>query len=285
MSSLRRSSLPDTHPDYSRLCLVAEFLEQPNSFGESLPTEYPFLVDDTITQSIDATRTGRTHFEQLYPEERKNLGSLIEVRIRDLLGVPRSKRDLQILDHEVDVKNTIGNTWMIPRETYDIPSGAEPGILLLCQYGPESRTCNLGLIVARREYLSVGANRDGKVSVSAAGRNHIWWLVYEAQLPPDIWASIDVSLYRRLRQAKGGTKRAAEFFESHLGIPVERSIVQSLLFDQRDYMKRLRSNGGARDILSKRGISLRREQTLFAAEGATHRYYDFWIAEKVELLT
>lgn len=280
MSSISRSVLPNDHRDYSRLLPIASFLEQPNHFGERLTHEYPFLVDDTICQSIDATRTGRTRFEQLYTEEKKNLGSLIEVRIRDLLGVDRSTRDLRILNEDVDVKNTIGASWMIPRETYQIDDAKDPGILLLCQYSPTERKCNLGLLVAHIDYLTRGQNRDQKVSVSAAGMKNIWWLVFDVELPPDKWKDIDIAKYRKLRQSQGGSRRAAEFFSAHMNIPIERGIIQSLLFDQRDYMKRLRRNGGARDLLGAQGITIRSERREFASVDGGVRYYDYWVAEQ-----
>jgi hypothetical protein len=65
-----------------------------------------------------------------------------------------------------------------------------------------------------------------------------------------------MAAFRELRKLRGGTKRAAAFFTSHLRKPIHRSVIQALLFDQEDYMKRLRGNGGARDILRKQGIAL-----------------------------
>ena len=56
------------------------------------------------------------------------------------------------------------------------------------------------------------------------------------------------------RSIKGGKKRAAQFFRENIGRKVHRTIVESLLFDQRDFMKRVRGNGGARDDLRKEGI-------------------------------
>ena len=60
--------------------------------------------------------------------------------------------------------------------------------------------------------------------------------------------------FRELRLIKGGKKRAAQFFRENLNKKVHRSIVESLLHDQRDYMKRVRGNGGARDDLKKEKI-------------------------------
>ncbi len=44
-------------------------------------------------------------------------------------------------------------------------------------------------------------------------------------------------------------------FKNYQGYPVSRTIVQALA-QQKDYMKRLRKNGGARDLLYREGIAL-----------------------------
>jgi hypothetical protein len=51
------------------------------------------------------------------------------------------------------------------------------------------------------------------------------------------------------------TEKLAHFFEKNQAIPVSRTTVQQMV-PQLDYMKRLRRNGGARDILDQKGIAL-----------------------------
>jgi hypothetical protein len=74
--------------------------------------------------------------------------------------------------------------------------------------------------------------------------------------------------FRALRKIKGGAERAARFFEGNVNRPTHRSVIQALLYDQDDYMKRLRGNGGARDKL--KGLVLlsgtRREDVKLARE-------------------
>ena len=82
-------------------------------------------------------------------------------------------------------------------------------------------------------------------------------------LPESRWSGIDMKRFRELRKIKGGTVRAAAFFRENIGKIIHRSIVQGLLFDQDDYMKRIRKNGGARDILSAENIAI--------LSGAYHR--------------
>jgi hypothetical protein len=53
----------------------------------------------------------------------------------------------------------------------------------------------------------------------------------------------------------GASARLAALFEKRLGAAVSRWEVQKVA-NQLDYMKRLRRNGGARDILDQKGIAL-----------------------------
>jgi hypothetical protein len=118
-----------------------------------------------------------------------------------------------------------------------------------------SNKCWLGLIKARSAYLNA-ANQDKKRSVSAPAFAHILWIINGADYPANFWCGLDMLRFRELRKVSGGTKRAVLFFKENLGKPMHRSVLQALLFDQKDYMKRLRSNGGARDVLSAEGLEL-----------------------------
>jgi hypothetical protein len=55
--------------------------------------------------------------------------------------------------------------------------------------------------------------------------------------------------------AGGGTMRLAALFEAVQRKPISRVIVQALA-QQHDYMKRIRRNGGARDVLAPKGIAI-----------------------------
>ena len=57
-----------------------------------------------------------------------------------------------------------------------------------------------------------------------------------------------------------GTKRLAALFEHCLGLPVSRVQVAAIAA-QDDFMKRLRKNGGAHDILGPKGIAILYSET------------------------
>lgn len=73
----------------------------------------------------------------------------------------------------------------------------------------------------------------------------------------------------QIMTSKGGTNRIAALFEKIQGKPISRQQV-SALAQQYDYMKRIRRNGGARDILAQKGIALlwgQRDRTLIDQHG------------------
>jgi hypothetical protein len=245
------SLLNEQHPDFTALNSIRDGVLRrivgPNTLQELLPG----LIKDAVDFVLDPVRTGRTQLAELDRVEKTFIGLKIEHYLRDLLDVPRGiRRDMQIDGVDVDIKNTVSTSWMIPPETY---WGEEP-CLLIATAKFDGR-CWLGLMMARDAYLNA-PNRDGKRSVSENGKRNIMWLVEGEPYPASSWDGIDMARFRELRKIMGGTKRAAAFFRENLNRRVHRSLIQTLLYDQRDYMKRVRGNGGARDLLNREAIVL-----------------------------
>ncbi|MEQ1697865.1 MAG: NaeI family type II restriction endonuclease [Hyphomicrobiaceae bacterium] len=245
------SVVDEQHQDFQILARIRAEVERKAGGGDRLRLELPNLIKNAVDFVIDPVRTGRTSMEELDKVEKTFIGLKVEHFLRDWLDVPKGlHRDLQIDGLEVDIKNTIGTTWMIPLETY---RDEEP-CLLIATAKFDGR-CWLGLVVAREAYLG-GENRDRKRSITEAGRRNILWLVEDVPYPPSRWAGINMTRFRALRCIKGGQKRAAPFFRENVGRVVHRSILEALLHDQYDYMKRVRGNGGARDDLEPEGIAV-----------------------------
>lgn len=222
-----------------------------NCGGEkALAAALPNLIADAVDFVVDPVRTARTLISDLDNVEKTFIGLKIEHFLRDFLDFPKGIRDLKIGDMDVDVKTTVRKTWMIPPETF---RNSEPCLLILT--ATEDRYCSMGLILAREDYLNA-PNRDGKRSVKSDAFGDILWLVEREPLPESRWTEIDMVRFRELRKIRGGAKRAALFFRENQGLVIHRSIVQGLLFDQKDYMKRIRDNGGAKDILSPENIAI-----------------------------
>ena len=242
--------MDSNHPDFAQLQRLRDAVVRKAKGPERLEKHFPELVRDAIEYVIDPIRTGRTTIKELDNVEKTFVGLKVEHFIRDFLDVPKGVRDLVIDGESVDVKNTIAKTWTIPKETYD-----EAGPCLLIAVADDTGRCSLGLMLARRAYLGA-PNRDQKRQVTVAGRQHILWLINGKPFPQSAWAGFDMGRFRELRSVKPGAVRAARFFEENLNRVVNRRVVQSLLFDQKDYMKRIRGNGGARDLLAPKGIEV-----------------------------
>ncbi len=242
--------MDSSHPDFAPLRLLRDAIIDKARGHARLLSRFPELVRDAIEYVIDPICTGRTTIRELDNVEKTFVGLKVEHYIRDFLDVPKGVRDLVIDGENVDVKNTIAKSWTIPKETYD-----EEGPCLLIAVADDSGRCSLGLMLARRAYLGA-ENRDKKRQVTVAGRKNIMWLIDDQPFPQSAWAGLDMARFRELRSLKPGALRAATFFEENIDMIVNRRVVQSLLFDQRDYMKRLRGNGGARDLLAPKGIEL-----------------------------
>jgi Restriction endonuclease NaeI len=243
------SIIAPAHPDFAKLDPIRHEVVRRVGGIAQLQERFPFLIREAIDFVLDPVRTARTRMADLDSIEKTFVGLKIEHFVRDMLDVPKGLRDLVIGGVDVDIKNTVTGTWMIPPETYR----TEDACLLVASEEATHR-CWLGLMIARNAYLNA-PNRDNKRSVASGAFRNILWLIEGAAYPQSRWANINMNRFREIRKIKGGTNRAVAFFSENLRQPIHRIVVQSLLL-QHDYMKRLRQNGGARDILRGKGIAL-----------------------------
>jgi hypothetical protein len=269
-------SISTEHSDYNELSRLRRAIHSSAGSGRELEAAMPQLLQEAIDFVIDPVRTARNSIAELDSVEKTFIGLKVEHFLRDFLNVPSGLRDLVIDGTDVDVKNTVSTTWTIPPETY---RSEEP--CLLIAIADADKKFWLGLIIAKSDYLTKAGNRDSKRSVSAEGLRNILWLVEGDALPPSRFHNIALERFRELRRFKGGSNRAAQFFRENLNKPIHRVVVQTLLYDQLDYMKRLRGNGGARDILLKEKIYLLSntfEKNELQKRGMDGVMEDIWIA-------
>lgn len=207
------------------------------------------LLRDSIDSVIDAPHTGRFRIHEIEKTEKTYLGTKIEIRFRHLLDVSRGYvLDLNIDGVEVDVKNTVATNWTIPPEAMGHPC-------VLISSDEQRAVCSLGLLVIREDCLNPGKNRDQKSSISRVGLSRVRWLLRNNPYPKNFWETIDEATLQGIVSAGRGTKRLAALFRLVQGKPITRSIVEAL-GQQKDSLKRLRKNGGARDQLIEEGIAL-----------------------------
>src|SRR5262249_40666539 len=169
-------SISRKHQDYRVLNKLKRSLLSRVSH-QALMTQIPLIGRDSIDFVLDNPFTGRTAFADLDSVERTFIGLKIEHRLRHILGLPKGKHDLVIGGMDVDCKNTIGNSWMIGPEIYMHNTPC-----ILTQVDDESHCCSLGLIVARKRYLSP-ENRDKKRGILRSAFSNILWLIDGAEYP------------------------------------------------------------------------------------------------------
>lgn len=208
------------------------------------------VLRNTFDQLYDGQRTGRYCWNQLYKVEREKGGHVVEINLQREFAF----QDGVILDYliagvEVDCKcsQTFGG-WMIP------PEAREHLCLLVWAMDNKDPKWSMGLVRASDSHLNAGSNRDSKATLNEAGRKSIVWLFKDDPLPPNVLLSRDEKTVEKIMSYKtSGQKRIDELLRSARGKIIGRAAVATVA-QQHDYMKRLRTNGGARTTLKREGI-------------------------------
>lgn len=246
---MSQAPLDSSHPDYAELApLIATILQHGGGY-DAFSSTVPVLLRQAFDEVIDAPRTNRFTLAEIEKTEKTYLGTKVEILLRNYLKLPKGKvLDMLVNGVEVDIKNTVGRTWMIPTESLDRPA-------FIIRANEKTARCDVGMVVFRREYLTMGENRDVKKTLAAAHNSAIWWLLRTHPYPPNFWEVLSTADRNEIMAAGGGKNRIAALFEKIQRQPISRLQVQALA-QQHDYMKRIRRNGGARDVLAPKGIAL-----------------------------
>jgi len=248
-----RRSLPVSiygpkHPDFEEVSEVEQAILHSLDSQTTLAEQIGLLLRKCIDDVIDTPSTRRSSYAELEKTEKTYIGTRVEIKLRALLGFPKGKLDLLIAGRNVDVKFTIGGNWMIPTEAID-------EICILIAADEEREVCYFGLIKSKLAYMNPSDNKDSKKTISKAGFANINWLVVEEPYPANFWKSISSKKRNAIFAEGTGNGRLVKLFEELQNVPINRSVIEGVA-QQKDYMKRLRSNGGARDELGRRRILL-----------------------------
>ena len=241
--------LASSHPDFPLLePLVKVLLSSAGGFN-SFAQGVPQILRQAIDEVIDAPRTNRFTLAETEKTEKTYLGTKVEILLRAYLKLQKGRiLDLSIGGVEADIKNTMGGNWTIPMEAFGHPC-------VLVKENEKKALCSIGIVIARDAYLNPGSNRDAKRSLSANGLQNVWWILKDHPYPSNFWELMPVKQRHEIMAAGGGTKRLAALFRTVQKQPISRLLVQAVA-QQDDYMKRIRRNGGARDILAAEGIAV-----------------------------
>ncbi len=196
--------------------------------------------------------TGRYSWDQLYKTEKTHFGTLIEIAIRqefnDIIddGV-QEHLDYRIAGVDIDCKFSMGKAqWMIPVECVG-------EIIIGLHASDEASTWSLCVERATEDRLTRGGNRDRKRTFTKAARDDIQWLYDDAPLPVNRLLHLPQDDRDAIFEPRFGQQRVCELFRRALGLTVNRESIAAVA-EQKDYMKRVRGNGGARGLLQPEGI-------------------------------
>jgi hypothetical protein len=241
--------LDPTHRDFAALSPVVEALYRQAGGPDQLDQKFPVLFRTAIDEVIDTARSNRFVLADLEKTEKTYLGTKMEILVRNLLKFPKGQiLDLSVDGIEVDIKNTMGRNWTIPLE-------CQGHIALLLRSDEVRAVCDVGLVRVRPDYLNPGQNRDQKRTLSAQSLGNIWWLIKAAPYPRNFWQALDLADREAILRVGSASRRIAALFSKLPGRPIHRLQIEGLA-QQRDYMKRIRANGGARDLLRPLGMAI-----------------------------
>ncbi|MFJ8491365.1 NaeI family type II restriction endonuclease [Streptomyces sp. NPDC094038] len=243
------AALPDPELDQ-----VHEHVKALDPTGRRFAT----VLRDTIDQLLNGEVTGRYDWKTLFKTEKTHAGTLVEINLqREFRFADGEAMDYQIAGIDVDCKYSqqFGG-WMIPPEAV--------GHLCLLAWADDYRSrWSIGLVRIRGEWLNTGNNRDLKLTIKAAHRDKIHWLWRDEPLPENALLHMDAADRDAVFAAGSGQRRLNELFRRVQKRRIGRNVVRTVA-QQKDYMKRVRGNGGSRSALRPEGI-------LIMGDYASHR--------------
>lgn len=179
--------------------------------------------------------TARYSIKQLTPEEKKHIGTQVESELKREFFKNRkgARLDTSIQDIDVDIKNTIRDTWMIPPE-------AIGALCLLSLINEDAAEYSIGIVRASLELLG-SENQDRKRSLSRKGKLAIRWLIERQSFPVSLFLS-NPQIAEIVFSKKSGQTRVAELFRQQTGRPIPRSdiAVAAVYHEQRQVDLRAR---------------------------------------------
>ncbi len=249
MGIMSHAPLGPTHPDYTLLAAIEHAVVTAAGGIDAFTEMVTALFRQAFDEVIDAPRTNRFTLAEIEKTEKTYIGTKVEILLRNFLRMPKGTiLDLSVNGVEVDIKMTTARDWMIPRESIGRPA-------ILMKADESSALCDVGLVVCRPDYLRTSNNQDKKGQIAAAQYVNIWWILRRQPYPKNFWEVLPLAERKAIMEAGTGKWRLAALFEQIQGQPISRSQVEAI-GQQDDYMKRLRKNGGARDILGPKQIAI-----------------------------
>jgi len=268
------------NPRASKCVEIAESLVKTVGDIDPFLSEIGPVLRRAVDEVIDMPRTSRFSLSQIEKTEKTYIGTKVEILIRHALALPKGNiLDLRVGDEEVDIKNTIGSSWMIPREAIDRHC-------LLIKINDKKGLFNIGVVFCSLDNITAGMNRDQKRSISP-GNPAIFWIGRNVPMQKNFFESLSPGVCLQLTDPKAsGAERVRRLCRLVPNTVFNRYIVNCVA-QQQDPMKRLRNNGGARDAMLKEEIyvlSGKYDKDQLISYGFHNVGHEEWVAVHPQLL-
>ncbi|MEO8261012.1 MAG: NaeI family type II restriction endonuclease [Pseudolysinimonas sp.] len=205
------------------------------------------IVRDTFDQLYDGQRTGRFRWDQLSKTERAHYGSLIEINIQRTFGFEDGDElDFKIAGVDVDCKFSESGSWMIPPISNN-------RLALVVRAVDRKSEFSVGVVRITSQRLNTGLNWDKKVTLNDTGRAAIQWIHRGIAFAPNLLAELASDELDRVLSAKVGQARVSELLRVAKGRRITGNVIATVA-QQKDFMRRLRDGGGAREKLREEGF-------------------------------
>lgn len=206
-------------------------------------------VEDAMYYVLDGWRTHRFDLldKRVDSDERRALGTKLQYHVLENLGLPKLKHpDTEILGIGVEIKGTVGRTWMIPTE-------GQCGITLLIRLDIHKRTHGSWLMRTHRVWLN-RPNQDGKRSIASRALAEFAISVYDrARLRPNPLQSLTQDQLDVIFGKKGQEYRLEQFFLALPRVVVPRAVILTICANRDDPMRRVRA---IRPAMLRHGFAL-----------------------------
>lgn len=204
------------------------------------------IIRAAVDYVIDAPTLARYSVDELEPDEKTAAGKRIERMLRHTMGIERGRKlDVILGGEEVDIKTTMNKNWMFSKSSWG-------HVNLLIAYSENNATFSAGLAYVLESHLGA-KNRDTKRSMKSKFREEIEWIVRDAPYPPNFLARLPIGDLQKITSLPFGNRRVDAMLETVQGRAIPRHAISSVA-NQKDPLKRIRSNGGSRTNLWPKGI-------------------------------
>ena len=204
------------------------------------------IIRAAIDYVIDAPTLARYAVDELEPDEKTAAGKRIERMLRHAMKIKRGRKlDVILGGEDVDIKTTMNRNWMFSKSSWG-------HVNLLIAYSEKNATFSAGLAYVLEDHLGAN-NRDKKRSMKSKFREEISWIVRNTPYPPNFLGMLDRAELTQIVSLRYGTQRVNALLEAVQNRAIPRHAIVSVA-NQKDALKRIRSNGGARTRLWPKGI-------------------------------